>query len=150
MRNKEYHIQTLTDPDLQKLSSLLSEYSFTQFVDEPTHRRGHTLDWRVVAQDSTLIKDVSLPENLLSGYESVFFSLSLRRPPRKKHLVTSRNIRLIDPDKCRSELKDIFSMVLADCPEEDVVQKITSVKPDGNCVALREPPTAKPFIERSL
>lgn len=64
-----------------------------------------------------------LSENLLSDHKPIFFSLSLRRLLRKKHLVTSRNIRHIDPDKFQSELKDIRSIVLADCLEEELVKK---------------------------
>lgn len=33
--------------------SLLSEYSFTQFVDEPTYKHGYILDWLVTVRDST-------------------------------------------------------------------------------------------------
>ena len=51
------HFDVQTNPDVQKLC-------FTQIFDEPTHKRGHVLDWLVTAEDSTLIHDVSVSENL--------------------------------------------------------------------------------------
>ena len=117
------HFDVQTNPDVQKLCSLLSDQSFTQIVDEPTHKRGHILDWLVTAEDSTLIHDVSVSENLLSDHKSLFFSLSLSRPLRKKRSVTSRNIRRINLEKFQSEVKAMCSTVLGDCPEEELAEK---------------------------
>ena len=117
------HFDVQTNPDVQKLCSLLSEQSFTQIVDEPTNKSGHILHWLVTAEDSTLIHDVSVSENLLSDHKSLFFSLSPSRPLKKKRSVTSRNIRRINLEKFQSEVKAMCSTVLGDCPEEELAEK---------------------------
>ena len=58
------HFDVQTNPDVQKLCSLLSDQSFIQIVNEPTYKYSHILDWLVTAEDSTLIHDVSVSENL--------------------------------------------------------------------------------------
>ena len=117
------HFDVQANPDVQKLCSLLSDQSFTHIVDEPTHKRGHILDWLVTSKDSTLIHDVSVSENLLSDHKSLFFSLSLSRPLRKKHSVASLNIRRINLEKFQSEVNAVCSTVLAGCPEEELAEE---------------------------
>ena len=56
------HFDVQTNPDVQKLCSLLSDQSFTQIVDEPTHKRGHILDWLVTAEDYTHPRRVRIRE----------------------------------------------------------------------------------------
>lgn len=67
------------------------------------------------------MSDVSVSEKLQSDCKLIFL-LNLRRLLRRKHLVTSWNIRHIDPKKFQSELKDIRGMVLADYRKEELVE----------------------------
>ena len=88
---------------------------------EPTHRRGHILDWLHAPVWSTLIHDIAVSENAFSDHSTLSCSLDISRPPRQKHVVTSRNLKSLDSDRFKSDVKAMGHSVLSECAEVDLV-----------------------------
>ena len=41
--------------DVDQLKTLLNDHDLVQFVDMPTHKRGHVLDWVIVRHDASCL-----------------------------------------------------------------------------------------------
>ena len=90
---------------LGRTISLLNEFGLSQRVDKPTHKLGHILDWVVVRDTNscTLYDDV-LKYPGLSDHFAVFGRFAVSKPPLRKHLVTSRNLRAIGIESLQSDM----------------------------------------------
>ena len=87
---------------------------------QPTHRRGHILDWLAAPEGSTLIHDVAVSKNAFTDHETLSFSPDIIRPQRQKHFVTPRNLKCLDSDRFHSGVKAICNSVLSESAEIDL------------------------------
>lgn len=84
-----------------------------QFVNEPTHVRGHTLDVVITRDTSNILSSVSVTDpglcdhfgNIKQDHFAVTFSINSSKPPPIRKLLTYMNLRAIDIDI----LKEHFS-----------------------------------------
>ena len=67
------HVDNINNPRARSFSSLLESMDFTQHVNVPTHKRGHTLDLVITKGLNTKITSVRDP--LLSDHYCIFFTL---------------------------------------------------------------------------
>ena len=51
-----FHYDQPNSADVSRLRTLLHDNRLRQVIHEPTHRKGHTLDWLVVCEDCSLHK----------------------------------------------------------------------------------------------
>ena len=92
-----FHFDDISDSQVNQLKVMMSDHGFTQLVNEPTHRHGHTLDWVVVRSGSDLLLLNEVRDYPgLSDHFLLVCSLSFIRPPPPSRLVTSRNLKAID------------------------------------------------------
>ena len=69
----------LEDSERKGLASLLSSFDLTQHVKDPTHTRGHTIDYIISKMhDDTLVKHVV--EDLVSDHFLVHAFLKIAKP----------------------------------------------------------------------
>jgi len=94
----------------------LTNYSLTQHVTEPTHQRGHTLDW-LVTSDDNLVANTSVSSVLPSDHLAILATLTLPPPTRNKHLVARRSIKRGD----RRQFTDDAVRILSDVPPAALV-----------------------------
>ncbi|XP_072033093.1 uncharacterized protein [Amphiura filiformis] len=90
-----FHIDIPNDPDTIKFQDLLDTYNFTQFVKEPTHVSGHTLDWAVTRSTDDLIQSVRVG-TLFSDHFAVHCKLNLNKPGYAKNQTTYRKLKMIN------------------------------------------------------
>jgi hypothetical protein len=125
-----FHFDKQTDNDVRRLVDLLTEHCMTQLVTDATHRRGHTLDWLMVTDETKpFITDISVNENLFSDHKTVFFHLAADRPPRAKQTVVSRNFKKVDPEAFTSDLGSAAAELgrqLEDCSVDQLVEMYDS------------------------
>lgn len=81
--------------------------SLQQLVKEPTHRRGHVLDWLITNYVCGVL-DLSVVDKLLSDHFVVSFQLCLRKPGRETRNVTSRNIKAINLFDFKTDICTLF------------------------------------------
>lgn len=50
-----FHFDDCSDPQVDRLKNMLSDYGLSQLINVPTHRRGHALDWVVAWSEGRLL-----------------------------------------------------------------------------------------------
>ena len=75
------HFDCPQNPCTAKLTSMLDEFCFSQSVAEPTHERGHILDWIVFRPDDNLLSSTSVTHSLTSDHYCVVCELCATVPP---------------------------------------------------------------------
>ena len=92
-------------------------FNFSQAVHEPTHERGHTLDWVMFRPEDNVLCSTSVTQPIASDYFCVDCELCVAVPPDPAVYRESRNIRAIDRAALRYDLCMLVSPEL--CPSID-------------------------------
>ena len=100
-----------------KLLNSFDVFNFSQAVNEPTHERGHTLDWIMVRPEDNVLCSTSVTESIASEHFFVVCELCVAVPPDPAVYRESRNIRAIDRAAFRGDLCMLVSPEL--CPSID-------------------------------
>ena len=96
----------MSDAQVSRLKTLLSDHNLTQLVNVPTHKCGHILDWVVVHTESSCLSFEGVrdcPD--LSDHKAVVCTLAVAKPSPRRRLVTSRNIRAICPSDFQCDMR---------------------------------------------
>ena len=105
----DYTLQSLTKQTL----STLRLYSLVQFINKPTHRCGHIIDWVIVRPDDDIHRKSAVTDSLESDHYCTksYFNISFSKPSTLYRAV--RNIPNIDRPSFIAELSSVseFSSV---------------------------------------
>ena len=89
-----FHYDNQSSSDVAKLMTMLDDFSLCQLISEPTHRKGHILDWIITrSQDSLLTFDDVKEYPSLSDHKALFSHLNMAKPSVPTREVSSRNIK---------------------------------------------------------
>ena len=101
-----FHFDNDSDSQVSRLKTLLTDHNLSQLVDQPTHRKGHTLDWTVVRNERSLLAHECVKEFPgLSDHFAVFSTLSMTRPPPRTRLISSRDFKAVSQTEFQSDVK---------------------------------------------
>jgi hypothetical protein len=75
-----FHFDTPTQLYTAKVLYIISSFDLCQSVTEPTHTRGHIVDWVVYRGEDGLLKSTVVDHNLSSDHFCVSCSLNLSKP----------------------------------------------------------------------
>ena len=121
-----FHFDNSTDPQVNRIRTLLCDHGLSQLVTVPTHRHGHILDWVVVRSEKSLLTVEAVQDCAdLSDHFLIVCSLALTRPPPPMRLVTSRNLKAVNPADLQADVKAVaeFARELpADLDLDSIVQ----------------------------
>ena len=100
------HVDVPSDADARKLQDFLECLGLEQHVSEPTHILGHTLDLIISRKCQLVIDRSPSVDRLFSDHFSVVCGLQMPKPAvfGKEH--TYRNLKGVDIDKLRSNLRN--------------------------------------------
>lgn len=97
-------MDVVSDRHAKELSAVLDTFGLTQHVNEPNHRRGHTLG--VLITKGVTVSNVNVMDVALSDHFCVFFDLSVTpKPAGGPVLVSSRLIN----DKTSSQFMEMIA-----------------------------------------
>ena len=85
------------------MMDILNDFQFVQSENEPTHVKGHCLDWVMHRPDDHVVKSVTVTQALTSVHYCILCELSVRRPVDKPLYVTSRSVLLMDLSAFQSD-----------------------------------------------
>ena len=103
------HFDVPSNSDVQKLLTLLSDFSRTQNIHEPTHRCGHILDWLTNKEGSPrFVHNVRVQDSQPSDHKAAFSKFPLRRPRRPQRTVTSWNVKLTNTSELTADTTTVF------------------------------------------
>ena len=83
------HFDTLTNPLVLKINSLLNRYSYYQAVTVPTHKFGHTLDIVMFRPNDDIVCSTTGTRLLSSDHYCVVCDLSVIKPVNHAELKQS-------------------------------------------------------------
>ena len=101
-----FHFDDCSDPQVNRLKTMLSDFGLSQLVSVPTHHRGHTLDWVVVRSEESLVSLERLQD--YAGFSDPYVlvcRLAITKLPPPTRLVTSRNIRAVSSSGFQADVK---------------------------------------------
>jgi len=69
------HIDDVDDAYVKRFSDIIFQYGFSQYVKDPTHNAGHTLDLLLVRESDNCVEYLSVCENGISDHSMIFCKL---------------------------------------------------------------------------
>nr|KAG5695883.1 hypothetical protein BaRGS_017321 [Batillaria attramentaria] len=114
---------------------MLANHGLRQLVDCPTQRCGHTLDWVIVREEDSLVSlhEVREYPNTTDHY-AVVCRLAIASPPPPSRLVTSRNLRGVDPEEFQADVRSVVNSAREQPPDD--VDSLVACYDDGLRQAL--------------
>ncbi|XP_072043096.1 uncharacterized protein [Amphiura filiformis] len=110
-------MEDMSDRDASIFRDLLESSDLQQHVDQPTHRKGHTLDLVVSSKSDNLVSSVRVHNHLPSDHYAVTCIADVSRPAISKHCFKVRDFKNIDFEQMR---QDICASALCTSPEPSV------------------------------
>jgi hypothetical protein len=87
-----------------RMRDSLDSYSLAQYVSEPTHRLGHTLDLVITRASENIVSDIHVDKSLPSDHYAVTCLLKISRPQATKKSVCFRKVRDINLENFRNDI----------------------------------------------
>ncbi|KAL8596981.1 hypothetical protein ACOMHN_054712 [Nucella lapillus] len=140
------HFDEPDDSDTKQMCQLLDSLDLKQHVTVATQKKGHILDWVISRSSVEMVKSVTVEDMQVSDHFLVTVTTNMSRPSRPTKLVNTRNIKGMDKEAFRSDLKESQLVV---SPPEDVVTLVPLY--NGTLSSLLDtyaPTTQKRIVER--
>ena len=77
------HYDNPLNPTTSKVMDLLTTFNLTQAVSQPTHNKGHILDWLLHTSDDHLAQSTSVSHSIASDNACVICHLNIAVPPSR-------------------------------------------------------------------
>ena len=97
-------------PATKRVETILEEQSLKQFVNKPTHKKGHILDWVIGQIESNIILSVQVKDKAISDHALIISKLNFEKQLNAKKEITFRNIKGINADDFKTDLKNLLSV----------------------------------------
>ena len=120
-----FHWEIPSDADSTNLRDILDTSNLSQFVCEPTHLNGHTLDL-VIARSADDIVDSVHAASYLSDHAVISFTLNSPKPRPMKKVSSYRKLRNIDQNQFSKDLNELFAESPCDKDLEAMVDYFNS------------------------
>ena len=105
-----FHFDTPNKTYEAKIIDLLNDFGFSQSVNEPTHSKGHILDWVMFRDTDNIVKSTEVSNQLVSDHHCVTVDINITPPPVSSKFIETRKIRGMD--------KEAFGRDLSALPPE--------------------------------
>ena len=103
-----FHVDDDSDREALKFIDHLDSSNLVQRVNEPTHRKGHTLDLIITRSESNLIRDTRVIPDIYSDHRVVTCKINCSKPPRSKILVSYRPTKELNPREIKMGLTQLL------------------------------------------
>ena len=99
------HFDKPNDSIVKQINHLLFECDMKQIVNTSTHKSNHILDAFIVRNNSSFLFE-KVEDLALSDHFAVYGKVEFKNPKAEKRCITSRNIKSIDMEKFRLQVKE--------------------------------------------
>lgn len=104
MGDMNFHVDCSSDTAAHKFLSTIQDINLKQFVNEPTHKSGHTLDILAADEDNNLVRDVRVLDPCLcdengqsaGDHLAIHFTICEPKPPPMKQTVSYRKLKTLN------------------------------------------------------
>ena len=115
-----FHFDNPTQLYTAKILDIICSFDLCQSVSEPTHARGHIVDWVVYREEDALLKSTTVDHNLSSDHYCVLCSLNLTKPPVPRTCRQVRRLTSMDTTAFKASL-------VADMPSDPTADELFRV-----------------------
>eukprot|EP00745_Piridium_sociabile_P040659 TRINITY_DN786_c0_g1_i8.p1 TRINITY_DN786_c0_g1~~TRINITY_DN786_c0_g1_i8.p1 ORF type:complete len:1132 (+),score=124.07 TRINITY_DN786_c0_g1_i8:119-3397(+) len=134
-----FHFDSPTQFYTSKVIDIISMFNLSQSVTEPTHNRGHIVDWVLFRDDDCLLKSTAVDQTLSSDHHCVTCHLNLSKPPTARVYREVRRLTSIDIETFKADLR-------TDLPSEPTPDQLSTVL--RAVLDRHAPPTRRPISNR--
>ena len=125
------HVDNPADCNANRFKSLLQSHSLVQYVNGPTHIRGHCLDLLLTRSSSDLISEVHFHPGLSDHY-GIMATINLTKIPLLSTTLKTRNLKQVDinqfsDDVCMSLSGINIELNSVDCAVRYYEEQLTGV-----------------------
>ena len=111
------HWDNQENPQICEFRSILSAFGLEQRVTQPTHIKGHIIDYIITRPTETLKCSEPVVSGLVSDHHLITCTVTMRPPPKQRRTITTRKIKDIDAAKFT---EDIESSMLVNFTDESL------------------------------
>ncbi len=99
-----FHVNVEDDVDANKFMDILDSFDLFQFIKEPTHINGNTLDLVITRASDNLINSAHV-SCMLSDHGAIHCRLNLAKPKRLKQRISFRKFKTINHQEFDMDIK---------------------------------------------
>ena len=120
-----YHFDYTSCPNVKQLQTLFSDNCLTQLIPDPTHCRGHILDWVAVRKNYGSVSLCNVVSTSFSDHDYIVGLTALNNSLTHCRVVSSRNLRKIKSAKMQADIQHLLDTELADCNDTELEDRYT-------------------------
>ena len=118
--NFNYHFDCTSCPHVTQLQTLFSDNCLTQLIRDPSHCRGHILDWMVVRENNGSVSQCNVLSISFSDHDAIVSLTALNNSLTHCPVVSSRNLRKINSAEMQADIQHLLDIELADCADTEL------------------------------
>ena len=118
-----YHFDCRSCPHVKQLQTLFSDNCLTQLIHDPTHCRGHILDWTVVRENNGSVSQCNVLSTSFSDHDAIVGLTALINSLTHCQVVSSRNLRKINSAKMQADIQHLLATEMADCTNTELADQ---------------------------
>ena len=100
------HWDNTTDTETEAFKELLKSFDLTQFVNGPTHEKGHTLDFAITRANDDIMSHCQLGE-FISDHCTIDLFLRFKSFKPKREIIKFRKIKDINIESFRKDIRSL-------------------------------------------
>ena len=113
-------------PHVKQLQTLFSDNCLTQLIHDPTHCRGHILDWMVVRENNGSVSQCNVLCTSFSDHDAIVGLTALNSSLTDCRVVSSRNLRKINSAEMEADIQHLLNTELADCTDTELADRYSA------------------------
>ena len=102
-----------------QFAELLESFDLKQHIVQPTHIKGHTIDYIITRTPDNILHNVVV-DSLISDHHAIISSLNVIQPPPQKKKITFRKLKNIDFSDFNNDLSKCLQSI-SNCNLNDKV-----------------------------
>ena len=130
MGDLNLHADNPEKSEVARYMSLLFQHDLHQYVDRPTHKKGHILDHVVCrAEDNLLVSCNVSPNRYGSDHHMIECTIGKLKPAPERRSITTRNFKNLDLEVFKSDLsRELDDLVSQDDPDIQAMEYNSRVR----------------------
>ena len=99
------HCNETLNPDVIRFYEILNSFNLKQFVNEPTHERGNTIDLIICNPENLTITDLNVCPDTPSDHSVIYFNIDYSVSHSEPNVVRSRNLGMVKEADFKRDLE---------------------------------------------
>ena len=109
MGDYNIHVDEPHKSETKRFNDILASNGYCQLINEPTHKKGHTLDLLIINENDPIIHKHQVLPPFYSDHRFITCSVNHVKPPRVKMVISSRQFGKMKPEQFTDLLRERMS-----------------------------------------